>query len=160
MDLSRVLRVSCIVLLCASAGCTAARGSVPLRADGSPGPEECSEEALKTMRILRMRVGDAAKVELDANQIDRRNITLYDGPVESYLDGPLGMLEAGTRLYGHVWTSGRQIVVRYYEAHPVDGEPVPICAVGRDISKKSDSRPGLAVLDYSGALVFVVNSFR
>jgi hypothetical protein len=160
MNLPRMLRVSCVVLLCASSGCTAARGSVPLRADGTPGPEECSEEALKTMRILRMRVGDAANVELDANQIDQRSITLYDGPIESYLDGPLGTLEAGTRLYGRAWTGGQQIVVRYYEAHPVDGDPVPICAVVRDSRKKSESRPGLAILDFSGASVFVVNSFR
>lgn len=160
MDPSRVLRVSCIVLLCASSGCTAARGSVSLRADGTPAPEECAEEALRTMRILRMKVGDAAKVELDANQIDQRTITLHDGPIESYLDGPLGMLESGTRLYGHVWTGGRQIVVRYYEAHPVDGDPVSICAVVRDARKKAEAHPGYVVLDFSGALVFVVNSFR
>jgi hypothetical protein len=69
------------------------------------------------MRILRMRVGDSADVQLDANQIDAKPITLYDGPVESLLEGALGTLEA-------------------------------------------DSKPGTAVLGYSGALAFVVNSFR
>ena len=103
-------------------------------------------------------------VELDANQIDARPITLYDGPVESYLDSDLGTLEAGTRLYGRVWTGGSQVFVRYYQAHPVDGDPVSICAVARlgngQLRKRPDSKPGIAVLDYSGASVFVVNSFR
>lgn len=112
------------------------------------------------MRILRMRVGDAAKVELDANQLDRRSIRLYEGPVESYLDGPLGMLEAGTRLYGRVWIGKDEAVVRYYEAHPVDGEPISICAVARDIAIKDKSLPGMTTLDYSGASVFVVNAYR
>ncbi|MDC0710965.1 serine/threonine protein kinase [Stigmatella sp. ncwal1] len=139
-------------------------GGVSLRPDGSPGPEECSEEALKTMRILRMRVGDSADVQLDANQIDAKPITLYDGPVESLLEGTLGTLEANTRLYGKVWTSGPQVVVRWHQAHPVDGDPVPICAVarfgGNELRKRPDSKPGTAVLGYSGASAFVVNSFR
>jgi hypothetical protein len=134
-----------------------------LRADGSPGPEKCSEEALKTMRILRMRVGDAADVELDANQIDMSPITLYDGPVESFLDGSLGMLDPATRLYGRVWTSGPLVVVRYYEAKPPDGDTVPICAVarlGEQFRKRPESKPGTAILEFSSAAVFVVDSFR
>jgi hypothetical protein len=137
---------------------------VLLRADGSPGPENCSEEARKTMRILRMHVGEAADVELDANQIDASPITLYDGPVESYLDGSLGNLYPGTRLYGRVWTSGPLVVVRYYEAKPPDGETVPICAVARlgkgQLARHPESKPGTAIFDYSGASVFVVDSFR
>lgn len=135
-----------------------------MRADGSPGSEKCSDEALKTMRILRMHVGAAADVELDANQIDASPITLYDGPVESYLDGSLGNLDPGTRLYGRVWTSGPQVIVRYYEAKPPDGETVPMCAVARlgkgQLRKLPESKPGTAMLDYSGASVFVVDSFR
>lgn len=150
------------VLLLVTLGC--ASSGVSLRPDGTPGPQECSEEALKTMRILRMRVSDSADVELDANQIDARPITLYDGPVESFLDSPLGTLNPGTRLYGRVWTGGPQVVVRYYEAHPPDGEVVPICAVARlgkgQLRKHPDSKPGTAILDYSGASVFVVNAFR
>jgi hypothetical protein len=135
-----------------------------LRADGTPGPEKCPEEALKTMRILRMHVGDSTDVQLDANQIDASPITLYDGPVESFLDGSLGTLYPATRLYGRVWTSGPLVVVRYYEAKPPDGETVPICAVARlgdgQMRKRPESKPGTAMLDYSGASVFVVDSFR
>ncbi|MFY0562321.1 serine/threonine protein kinase [Archangium lansingense] len=162
MPPTRAPRLPCVVLLLATAGCPA--GSVLLRADGSPGSEKCSEEALKTMRILRMHVSDSAGVELDANQIDASPITLYDGPVESYLDGSLGNLDPGTRLYGRVWTSGPLVVVRYYEAKPPDGDTVPICAVARlgkgQLAKRPDSKPGTAILDYSGASVFVVDSFR
>lgn len=162
MPPTRASLIPCALLLLAAAGCPA--GSVLLRADGSPGPEKCSEEALKTMRILRMHVGEAADVELDANQIDASPITLYDGPVESYLDGSLGNLDPGTRLYGRVWTSGPLVVVRYYEAKPPDGETVPICAVARlgkgQLAKRPESKPGTAILDYSGAAVFVVDSFR
>ena len=152
-----------IFLLCTSAGCQTT-GGVALRADGSPGPEDCPDEALKTMNILRMRVGDSADVQFDANQIDAEPITLYDGPIESILFGSLGTLETGTRLYGRVWTGGPQVVVRWYQAHPVDGDPLPICLVarfgGNHLRKRPDSKPGTAILGYAGASAFVVNSFR
>ncbi|HEX5754186.1 MAG TPA: serine/threonine protein kinase [Archangium sp.] len=145
-----------------SLGCPAA--GVALRADGTPGPEKCSEEALKTMRILRMHVSDAADVELDANQIGARPITLYEGPVESVLDGSLGTLEPITRLYGRVWTTGPQVVIRYYEAKPPDGDTVPICAVARlgdgQLRKRPESKPGTAIIEFSNASVFVVDAFR
>jgi hypothetical protein len=137
---------------------------VSLRADGSPGPEKCPEEALKTMRILRMHVTDAADVELDANQIGARPITLYEGPVESVLDGSLGTLDPATRLYGRVWTTGPQVVIRYYEAKPPDGDTVPICAVARlgdgQLRKRPESKPGTAIVEFSNASVFVVDAFR
>lgn len=148
-------------LVLTSVGCPLA--GVPLRADGTPGPEKCSEEALRTMRILRMQVGDAADVELDANQLDSSPITLYEGPVESVLDGSLGLLDPVTRLYGRVWTSGPYAVVRYYEAKPPDGDTVPICAVARlgdQMRKRPESKPGTAILEFSNAAVFVVDSFR
>jgi hypothetical protein len=163
MDSTKAPLLLSIFLLATSVSCQAT-GGMSLRPDGSPGPEECPEEALKTMKILRMRVGDSADVEFDANQIDARPITLYDGPIESLLEDALGTLEANTRLYGRVWTGGPQVVVRWYQAHPVDGDPLPICAVarfgGNYLRKRPDSKPGTAILDYSDASAFVVNSFR
>jgi hypothetical protein len=162
MPSTRALRLPSIVLLLATSGCPSA--GVSLRADGSPGPEKCSEEALKTMRILRMHVSDATDVELDANQIGARPITLYEGPVESVLDGSLGTLDPATRLYGRVWTTGPQVVVRYYEAKPPDGDTVPICAVARlgdgQLRKRPESKPGTAIVEFSNASVFVVDAFR
>lgn len=151
-----------VVLLLAISGCPA--GSVFLRPDGSPGPEKCPEEALKAMRILRLQVSDAASVELDVNQTDTSPITLYDGPVESMLNTELGPLESPTRLYGRVWTGGPQVVIRYYEAKPPHGDVIPICAVARlahgQLKKLPESKPGMAVLEFSGAGVYIVDSFR
>ncbi len=162
MPATRAPLIPSLVLFLTTASCLPA--GVPLRPDGSPGPEKCPEEALKTMRILRMRVGDAADADLDMNQIDASPIILYDGPIESFLDGSLGALEGGTRLYGQVWTAGPQVVVRYYEAHPTDGDKVPICAVARlgrgQMRKTPDSKPGMAFLEHGSVSVFVVDSFR
>jgi hypothetical protein len=116
------------------------------------------------MRALKLRVGDAAWVDLDANQLDAKQVTLYDGPIESMLSENLGTLESTTRLYGQVWTSGAQIVIRYYEAHPPDNAKFPICAVARlsreQMRKRPESKPGMAILDGSTAAAYIVDAFR
>jgi hypothetical protein len=165
MPITKALLLSSTVLFLTSLGCTTtSAGTVALRPDGTPGPQECPEEARKAMRYVRLHVGDAALVELDANQVGAQPITLYDGPVESMLKDDLGMLESPTRLYGWVWTSGPQVVVRYYEAHPPDGDKIPICAVARlgngQLRKRPESKPGTAILDFSIADAFIVDSFR
>lgn len=162
MPMTKALLLCFALLVVMSSSCTPA--GVALRSDGTPGPQECTEEARKAMRYLRLRVGDAAHVELDANQADTRPITLYEGPIESMLEDDLGTLESPARLYGRVWTGGPQVVIRYYEAHPVDGDKVPLCAVARlgkgQLRKRPESKPGTAILDSSGAAVFIVDSFR
>ncbi|RKH47196.1 serine/threonine protein kinase [Corallococcus sicarius] len=151
-------------VLALALGCTTTQGGVGLRPDGTPRPEACPEDALQAMRILRLRVVDGANVELDINQDDVSPITLYDGPVESMLISSLGPLESPTRLYGRVWTEGPQVVVRYYAAHPPDGDRIPICAVARlskgQLRKRPDSLPGTAILEFSKAGVDIVESFR
>ncbi|MFY0579960.1 serine/threonine protein kinase [Cystobacter fuscus] len=163
MPTTKALLLSSIVLLATSSGCTTTGGMV-LRPDGTPGPQECPEEAKKAMRYMRLRVGDDAWVSLDANQLDARRITLYDGPIESMLDEDLGILESTTRLYGQVWTSGPQVVIRWYEAHPPDSEKVPICAVARlsrdQMRKLPESKPGMAILEGSKAAAYIVDAFR
>jgi len=163
MPTTKALLLSSVVLLVLSSGCTTV-GGVTLRPDGTPGPQECPEEAKKAMRYMRLRVGDDAWVSLDANQLDARRITLYDGPIESMLDEELGILESTTRLYGQVWTSGAQVVIRWYEAHPPDSEKVPICAVARlsrdQMRKLPESKPGMAILEGSKAAAYIVDAFR
>jgi hypothetical protein len=163
MHTTKALLLGSIVLLATSPGCTTT-GGVALRPDGTPGPQECSEEAKRTMRALKLRVGDAELVELDANQIGARRVTLYDGPIESILEDDFGTLEATTRLYGQVWTSGPQVVIRYFEAHPPDSEKLPICAVARlsqdQMRKSPDSKPGMAILEGSTAAAYIVDAFR
>ena len=162
MRSARALMRPSLLLFLATTGCPTV--GVTLRPDGTPGPEDCPKDALKTMRILRLGPGDASFVELDVNQTDTSPITLYDGPVESMLNEPLGLLEAPTRLYGRVWTGGPQVVVRYYEARPPHGDAIPICAVARlahgQLKKLPESKPGMAVLEFSASGVFVVDAFR
>jgi len=153
------------LLLLMSSGCATTPGNVRLRPDGTPGPEACPEESLKAMRYMKLHVGDATLVELDANQMGARPITLYDGPVESVLEEDIGTLDGPARLYGRVWTSGPQVTIRYYQAHPLDGGGrVPICAVARigdgQLRKRPESKPGTAILDFSRAAVFIVDEFR
>lgn len=164
--IKRTLLCMCSVLLLAtSVGCPATgSGRVALRPDGTPGPEECPEEALKAMRYLQLSVGDGGLVTLDVNQTDTSPITLYDGPIESMLDEDLGPLEPPTRLYGQVWTSGPQVAIRYYAAQPPGGNRVPLCAVARlakgQLKKRPDSKPGTAIVEFSVAGVYVVDGFR
>ncbi|QSQ23493.1 serine/threonine protein kinase [Pyxidicoccus parkwayensis] len=164
MKVPGILHLCFVVLLATSAGCASGPGKVSLRSDGTPGPEKCPEEALNGMRYLRVRVGDSAEVELDANQDDARPLRLYEGPIESILYGELGTLGTGTRLYGRVWTEGPHVVIRYYEAHPLDGDKVPLCAVARlskgQLRKLPGSQPGIALLEFSTAGVYVVDGFR
>ncbi|MCP3144374.1 hypothetical protein [Pyxidicoccus xibeiensis] len=61
--------MGCAVLCVASSGCAGtATSGVALRPDGTPGPQECSEKAREAMNYLRMFVGEAALVQIDANQ--------------------------------------------------------------------------------------------
>jgi len=167
MSISRGALTCCAVLLVTSSGCPATgtgTGAVALRSDGTPGPEKCPAEALKAMEYLRLSVGDGTAIELDANQDVASPITLYEGPIESYLDDDLGLLESPTRLYGRVWTSGPQVVIRYYEARPPRGTKIPICAVARlaagQLRKRPDSKPGTAIIESSRAAAYIVDDFR
>jgi hypothetical protein len=164
--LPRKLVLACgIALSELISGCAGSTmGRVSLRPDGTPGPEKCSEEALTAMRYLRVSVGDGSLVEFDVNQGDAEPITLYEGRVESMLLGNIGTLGSPTRLYGYVWTSGPQVVIRYYEARPPNSEGrMPICAVVRtakgQMKKLPGSLPGTAILEYSQGGVYIVDEF-
>src|SRR5262245_11010134 len=94
-----------LVVGCVTPG-PAPPGTVPLRPDGSPGPEPCPQAALDAMDLIRLPLGAAAWINLDLNKVGQHNITVNDGPIESALKEPLGpVLETGTHLYGKVWTS-------------------------------------------------------
>ncbi|RKH43616.1 serine/threonine protein kinase [Corallococcus sicarius] len=153
---------SLAAISCLSFGC--AGSSVSTRPDGGPGPQACSEKALEVMKILQLRPGDSSTAEIDANQTSQQSIIVNDGPVESYLTEDLGPLSPVTRLYGQIWTGGPNVVIRYYEARPPDGEPLPICAVARlgrgGLLKRPGPRPGSAVLEFSRAGIYIVDAFR
>jgi len=166
MPMARILFIPSVFLLSTFVGCATTRGpgDLDLRSDGSPVPAPCSEKSLEVMRYLKVRVGDAALIQLDANQMSAQPVTLYDGPVESVLVDNLGTLDSPSRLYGWIWTGGPQIVVRYYEAHPMDGDKVPVCAVARlgkgQMRKRPESTPGTAIVEHNMATAFIVDSYR
>jgi hypothetical protein len=145
-----------------SLGC--AGSGVSLRPDGGPASQDCPQKALEAMRILRLRPGDTSMAEVDANQSAQDSITVNDGPVESILRDYLGYLPPATRLYGQIWTGGPNVAIRYYEARPPDGDPIPICAVARlsggGLLKRPGPRPGTAVLEFSRTGVYIVDAFR
>lgn len=139
--------------------------AVSIRPDGSPGPQECPSDALKAMEYARIHIGDSGIIEIDANQSHQSPISLNDGPVESVLwSEDLGWFPIGTRLYGQIWTGGPSVVIRYYAARPPDSGPIPICGVARlgkgQMKKLPGSKPGNAILEFSGAAVYIVDEFR
>lgn len=117
------------------------------------------------MRVRQMRIGQSATIDIDVNQTDTSPITVYDGPIQSFLIEPLNGIHSPSWLYGKVWTGGPYVVIRYYQSALDNFQVIPICAEARlannlPLKKRPNSRPGTAVLDYSMALVYVVDSFR
>jgi serine/threonine-protein kinase len=73
-----------------------------------------------------------------------------DGPVTGELARDEGKAPKGTRLEGHLWTTGDRIYGRYRRAHLPGGRIVPICVElisGGDLGldKHEGSKPGAAV---------------
>jgi hypothetical protein len=160
MHLIRV-KTTLVIALCLSVGCA----GVSLRADGSPGPQDCPDGALEAMSIQQFRPGDYSVVVIDAHKEDQKPTLLKDGPVEGNLEYALGELPYGTRLYGRIWTSGPEVAIRYYEARSPDGDKrIPFCGEVREpqggLVKRPDSPPGTAVIDDDYARVWVVDAFR
>ena len=161
------LALTCCLLACPPRGggqLLEAGLNVPLLPDGSPAPEPCPERAKDVMRALGLRPWNGALAEIDMNQRHQESVTLFSGPVESFLMNPLGILSTGSRFYGRIWISKRRVVIRYYHAAIPDGEPFPICAVARrdggDMKANPGSYPGSAELEGSAAWIDIVEDFR
>jgi serine/threonine kinase PknH len=154
--LSKVQRCALLVFTLAwvEAGCT----GVQTR----PDPEDCPQEVVAAMRQelgWRMGRGTQPEIIFDVTKggvpqpLTKRAdawAVFKDGPVMGALAEPEGKAPAGTRLEGHLWTTGDRIYGRYRRAHLPDGRTVPICvelidggATGTD--KREGSKPGHAV---------------
>jgi hypothetical protein len=109
------------------------------------------------------RPGSSTQIDIDASQLREGALIVYDGPIESLTGFPMDGLPARVRLSGRVWTSGPQVVIRYYSAQLPDGKRIPFCAVagwnGPGLPK-APGRPGAAALERTFASVYVVSRFR
>jgi hypothetical protein len=163
---SWIVAGACLVFGCVPVGADLITmgTNVPLRSDGTPGPERCPQQSRQVMEALELRPGEStALVELDANQYEREPLTLTDGPIESVMLEPMGRLGGVTRLYGRVWTSGPRVVIRYYWAQRAGGNRIPICAGARTAAGQLEGKPGKypksSEIPYSQALAFIVEDF-
>ena len=139
--------------------------NVPVLPDGSPAPEPCPPNAKDVMHALGFQnPRGQALAEIDTNQYRSERLTLFSGPVESYLHERLGPIPAGTRFYGRIWITKRGVVIRYYHAQMIKGEVFQICAVARRDADQMKSNPGAypgsAQLEGSAAWIFIVEDFR
>ncbi len=128
-----------------------------------PDPEDCPQEAVKAMKELGWWVGygegtqPAIIVDVTKGGVPRpltrdedALAVFQDGPVTGALARAEGKAPVGTRLDGHLWTTGDRIYGRYLRAHLSGGRTVPICVElksGGDLGldKQEGSKPGAAV---------------
>jgi len=121
-----------------------------------PDPEDCPKEAITAMeQELGWSLGyepvpillDVTKGNLE-EQRGKPPTVWKDGPVTGALINAAGKAPAGTRVDGHLWTTGDRIYGRYVRAHLPGGRVVPICVeIGNDsdkpgIDKREGSKPG------------------
>src|SRR5207253_296257 len=107
-----------------------------------PDPEDCPQEAVDAMeKELGWSVTGGSRATQPAIVVDVTKggiprpltkdedaVTVFnDGPVTGELAWVAGKAPKGTRLEGHLWTTGDRIYGRYRRAHLPDGRTVPIC---------------------------------
>ncbi|HEX8697736.1 MAG TPA: protein kinase, partial [Myxococcaceae bacterium] len=121
----------------------------------------CPEEALRAMRQelgWAVDSNQSALIQVDVTKppdewTQNDDNTVYaDGPVTgAVVRNPEGKAPIGTRLEGHLWTTGDRIYGRYIRAILPDGRTLPICLELEEdednvgIPKFAGSKPGQAV---------------
>ncbi|WP_224373198.1 serine/threonine protein kinase [Hyalangium versicolor] len=153
--LSKVERCALLLFTLAwvEAGCT----GVQTR----PDPETCPKDAVDAMeKELGWSVGyqqPAIVVDLTKGgtphpltKVEDAHTVFKDGPVTGELAEDEGKAQKGTRLEGHLWTTGDRIYGRYRRAHLPGGRTVPICVElisggNLGLDKQEGSKPGAAV---------------
>lgn len=123
-----------------------------------PDPEDCPKEAIQGMEALGWDTtgGTQPFILVDVTKpcheegCDFRSLVVWkDGPVTGALLRAEGKAPLGTRLDGHLWTTGDRIYGRYVRAH-VGGRTVPICVelisgMATGLDKEEGSKPGAPV---------------
>jgi serine/threonine-protein kinase len=129
-----------------------------------PDPANCPEDAVKAMEqelgwklAWQSHLGTQPFILLDVTKgtVEEQRVAprpvWKDGPVTGALIRAAGKAPEGTRLDGHLWTTGERIYGRYVRAHLAGGRVVPICVeLGNDfdepgIDKREGSKPGHTV---------------
>ena len=146
----------------------------------TPTREACPAAAVEAMHERALRDEGEIRVQVDVRQPDEgpgkcraagreRDFgciaTLGDGKIESVVLRRFRDLPKGTRLYGQVWTSGEEVVIRYTRAVVPSGEDYgdlerdfPICvALGLNGGEKKlpGSKPGAAVVPAEAPARFI-----
>jgi hypothetical protein len=111
----------------------AAGANVPLRSDGAPEPERCPQDALNVMQALELEPGHSnAKVELDANQMEREPLTLIE---------PCVLVGAGVRPGS------------YGDVEMVDVAPTVATILGTNIPATNQGHSLFQVYDFTNSQV-------
>jgi hypothetical protein len=154
--LSKVERCALLVFTLAwvKAGCAGVQAR--------PDPGDCPKEAVEAMRkelgwwldggTQPAIVVDVTKGSIPQPLTKREDAwaVFNDGPVTGELARDESKAPKGTRLEGHLWTTGDRIYGRYRRAHLPGGRTVPICVelkAGGDLGldKREGSKPGVTV---------------
>ena len=134
-----------------------------------PPPEDCPKEAVDAMeKELGWSTSGGTQpfilVDVTKGSFEEARERLFtvwkDGPVTGALIEAERKAPAGTRLDGHLWTTGDRIYGRYLRAHLPGGRTVPICVElitggGLGIRKQEGSKPGAPVGSMAASSVAV-----
>lgn len=129
-----------------------------------PEPGLCPLESVRGMESLGWAPSDQSSllIVLDVNQpaplpydpdfaLTPEFYGIYkDGPITGELPLPAQRAPVGTKLTGHLWTSGEQIYGHFLWAHVPGKGKIPICLElgdtgGPGINKKEGSKPGAVI---------------
>lgn len=124
-----------------------------------PDPEGCPKEAVDAMEkelgwdtdggTQPLILVDVTKGSVEEARENNRAVWT-DGPVTGALIRAEGKAPVGTRLDGHLWTTGDRIYGRYLRAHLPGGRTVSICVELQDgsalgMDKREGSKPSAPV---------------
>jgi len=97
-------------------------------------PQDCPPETLAAMARRGLKPGDQNYVQLNVH--DMGDLNEYAdhgaGPIVSAIGTEYDAVHwfpLGTKLYGHMWTGGKEVQAYWTEAHLPDGQKLPVCLV-------------------------------
>jgi serine/threonine-protein kinase len=97
-------------------------------------PRDCPPEALDAMARRGMKPGDQNEFQLHIHDQGEAQdyVNAQPGPLVSFIGSEWDARKwfpLGTKLYGFMWTGGRDVQAYWTEAHLPDGQKLPVCLV-------------------------------